>query len=419
MTLGQRIAQKRKELGLSQEALGDQLGVSRQAIYKWESNSGLPEIEKLISLSRIFSVSVGWLLGVEETPQQEQAGPSELTETQLEMVRQIVAQYLAAQPEPVPKKRRLIVKIAVVCGALCLVMVLWNLFDQLERANNNYNNLQNSIGNLQGNVNSQISSITSRVESILKYQNQLTAEYHTAHVSTDPAANTATFSLRAVPKTFVEGMTALFTAQIGEETFEIPVEPGKDHAFTGQITCPLTDEETVLSVVFLSGDKRETQLLDSYGGLYSASFPSAMIDSWPLHWDVTEKNVLPATQDANHEPLKAEVSTGEDGSPAFDPETMDLQVGLFRDQKLVLWYEKGPYEYILNGIPTTEERWFRPRAVTLEPGHSYTQAILLTDQYGRQYVYSEIPISYNERHGEWGTPDQSYEQNGDPSRWSF
>ena len=37
MTMGQRIAQKRKEQGLSQEGLGEQLGVSRQAIYKWES----------------------------------------------------------------------------------------------------------------------------------------------------------------------------------------------------------------------------------------------------------------------------------------------------------------------------------------------------------------------------------------------
>ena len=35
MTTGQRIAQKRKELGLSQEALGEKLGVSRQSIYKW------------------------------------------------------------------------------------------------------------------------------------------------------------------------------------------------------------------------------------------------------------------------------------------------------------------------------------------------------------------------------------------------
>ena len=51
MTIGNRISQKRKELGLSQEALGEQLGVSRQSIYKWESDSSLPEIEKLIALS--------------------------------------------------------------------------------------------------------------------------------------------------------------------------------------------------------------------------------------------------------------------------------------------------------------------------------------------------------------------------------
>lgn len=58
-----------KEQGLSQEALGDRLGLSRQAIYKWESDAALPEIEKLVALSRLFGVSVGWLLGVEETPE--------------------------------------------------------------------------------------------------------------------------------------------------------------------------------------------------------------------------------------------------------------------------------------------------------------------------------------------------------------
>ena len=51
MTMGQRIAQKRKEQGLSQEGLGEQLGVSRQAIYKWESGAAVPEIDKLIALS--------------------------------------------------------------------------------------------------------------------------------------------------------------------------------------------------------------------------------------------------------------------------------------------------------------------------------------------------------------------------------
>ena len=89
MTIGQRIAQKRKELGLSQEALGSKLGVSRQSIYKWEADSALPEVDKLIALSRLFGVSVGWLLGVEEPPEAD-AAPAEtgggLTEAQLKMV---------------------------------------------------------------------------------------------------------------------------------------------------------------------------------------------------------------------------------------------------------------------------------------------------------------------------------------------
>ena len=97
MTLGERIARKRKELGLSQEALGERLGVSRQAIYKWESDASLPEIEKLIALSGIFSVPVGWLLGVEELPPEGEAAPAgELTQEQLAMVREIVDGYLAA-----------------------------------------------------------------------------------------------------------------------------------------------------------------------------------------------------------------------------------------------------------------------------------------------------------------------------------
>ena len=66
MTIGQRIAQKRKEQNLSQEALGERLGVSRQSIYKWESDTSLPDIDKLVALSRLFHVSVDWLLGVEE-----------------------------------------------------------------------------------------------------------------------------------------------------------------------------------------------------------------------------------------------------------------------------------------------------------------------------------------------------------------
>ena len=70
MTTGQKIAAKRRELELSQEALGAELGVSRQTIYKWESDTSLPEIDKLVAMSRLFGVTTDYLLKDEaESPE--------------------------------------------------------------------------------------------------------------------------------------------------------------------------------------------------------------------------------------------------------------------------------------------------------------------------------------------------------------
>lgn len=62
MNLGEKIFKLRKEKGLSQEALAEQLGTTRQAISKWENDQGYPETEKLLQLSNIFEVSVDFLL---------------------------------------------------------------------------------------------------------------------------------------------------------------------------------------------------------------------------------------------------------------------------------------------------------------------------------------------------------------------
>ena len=188
MTIGQRIAQQRKELGLSQEALGDQLGVSRQSIYKWESDAALPEIDKLIALSRLFGVSVGWLLGVEAPPEPagEAAGmDGELTAPQLKMVEEIVGRYIAAQPKP--RKRR---RWPFVAAGLILCLVLFHLFDRLGRMDDQYTDLQNSVYRVESSVNGQIGSLSSRVEEILQSQNNLTADYAVDWVETDIPAGT-------------------------------------------------------------------------------------------------------------------------------------------------------------------------------------------------------------------------------------
>lgn len=62
MTTGEKIYQLRKKVGISQEELAQQVGVSRQAISKWERDEAIPDADKIILLSSIFSISTDYLL---------------------------------------------------------------------------------------------------------------------------------------------------------------------------------------------------------------------------------------------------------------------------------------------------------------------------------------------------------------------
>ena len=58
MTLGEKIKNCRQKLGLSQEQFAEKINVSRQAITKWENDSGIPDIDNLILLSKVMGVSL-------------------------------------------------------------------------------------------------------------------------------------------------------------------------------------------------------------------------------------------------------------------------------------------------------------------------------------------------------------------------
>ena len=66
MSLGERIALARKQAGLSQEQLGEKLGVSRQAVSKWESGQTNPDVAYVAQMCRLMGVSSDWLLLGEE-----------------------------------------------------------------------------------------------------------------------------------------------------------------------------------------------------------------------------------------------------------------------------------------------------------------------------------------------------------------
>lgn len=71
MTIGAKIQTLRKQRGLSQEQLAEALGVSRQAVSKWEAEQSVPDIDKIITICDYFGVTTDYILRNAELPQTE------------------------------------------------------------------------------------------------------------------------------------------------------------------------------------------------------------------------------------------------------------------------------------------------------------------------------------------------------------
>ena len=100
--LSEKLYKLRKNSGLSQEQLAEQLNVSRQAISKWESGTAVPESEKLVAISNYFGVSVDYLL------KDDEEGKTKATDSEI---------------EEKPKR----VAGIIICIAGIVSMVIWGL----------------------------------------------------------------------------------------------------------------------------------------------------------------------------------------------------------------------------------------------------------------------------------------------------
>lgn len=75
MTFGERLQQVRRAAGLSQEQLGELIGMSRQAVSKWETDQAAPDIATLALLCGVLGVSADELLGQEAPPRRAEGAP--------------------------------------------------------------------------------------------------------------------------------------------------------------------------------------------------------------------------------------------------------------------------------------------------------------------------------------------------------
>ena len=424
MTTGQRIAQKRKESGLSQEALGEELGVSRQSIYKWESDAALPEIDKLVALSRRFGVTVGWLLGVEEAPEAPPVSDSrELTDAQLKMVEEITERYIAAQTAPKPRK-----KWPYVLAALMVLYAAHRAYQSIDRQ---FDGVYGRIGQMDSQMSNQVSSISGQVEEILTQQNSLVTDAKVSFVTCDLKANTVTFSVAVVPKTFVEGMTVEFLVENGEISSDVvgkAEEGGTNQRFSAALSIPLTDDIALSALLVLPDGTRQTQPLQTYTGLYSGSLPEVQM----LFADIQGRAAVENGTLTLPEPIEFLLSMNTKPDNVFVPraEAVSTQVGLFKNKQLIAWAQpiRADEQTSYSGYDETAEFYrLEPLSVPFASGDLLEYAAVFTDEYGRKSICpSDWPLTLDSDEkslvfpGSNGTDTvAAFEVDTDISHWKF
>ena len=265
MTLGHRIQQKRKEKGLSQEKLGEQLNVSRQTVYKWENDQTVPELFNLIAMAEILDVRVGWLINEEENE-------SDLQMKQLLKQMEETGRTHALQEKQNQKKRKMRI------GALSLIMtgITITLLTKINRLENSYQQLQNTLHTQNTVMQNQISSITSSVQQTLDRYNSLTLNSDVVVEGYDYVANTVMLSLSARPRTYVSGMKTVFHIDCDGEMIDVEGAEN-ERTFTGNAEVSLLGEKVTETVECqlpcneLPGLKRMIQ------GSFASTYPDTAI----------------------------------------------------------------------------------------------------------------------------------------------
>lgn len=103
MILADKMIALRKRAGWSQEELAEKMGVSRQSVSKWEGAQSMPDLDKILALSRIFGVSTDYLLKdeIEDVPCPAQDTATEEKRRRVSM--EDANRYLTLRRQAAPK----------------------------------------------------------------------------------------------------------------------------------------------------------------------------------------------------------------------------------------------------------------------------------------------------------------------------
>ena len=208
MTLGQNLQAARKAKGLSQETLAEQIGVSRQALGKWEKDTALPGLDNLQAAAQVLGVSVDTLLGTEA------AGPAPAVT--LDAMRDL----LAARDAEQRKHRRL----WGLLGAAAAVVVVLLLVVQNLAYQRKMQSLTDSYAMLQSQLSSTTADLSTRMDELqdaVRQGKSTVLEWRWVPVDKlhrDVQSSWMPVLVQVTPSESTTGMTARLSVTYGDTT---------------------------------------------------------------------------------------------------------------------------------------------------------------------------------------------------------
>lgn len=236
MTTGEKIAALRRENNMSQEALGEKLGLSRQAVSKWEADQAVPTMDNLMELSKLFGVTVDTLL----RPDAELTSQTENTADKPEESRPAV-----------PRKWKIaaIAAAGLLCvSVVCSAVSLWRVLA-----------MQKQIDTLR----MQSGPSTIYYPDNTSAENSDLADW-SENVTVDREnSENLLVTVSAVPRSMLDGETAKFVVRSGDQSWECDAED--NNGYSGKLSVPFVDTFSVyLTLTGMSGETRNILVTSEY-----------------------------------------------------------------------------------------------------------------------------------------------------------
>lgn len=290
MELYEKLYELRRASGMSQEELAEKLGVSRQAVSKWESGATQPELSKLIELSKLYSVSVDELLSLEHAKPEQDAAESPVQSN----AEKAPAEKLSFRDFCIQHKKIIGCAAVAAVALAALIAVGAHYNNRINTLSTQVNDLRSQLYNVQNNLSNQIAGISNNVSDILARESSLISQYSYEVKSVDLKKQECTLAFSLLPKTISENTIVNIgvidrsssspLSSVGPSVYNVPLTQDGFGYLRGDIALALSDELGV-NVNFMTNGETQSQELDTISNLKSQYQPQLKSFLAPISYE--------------------------------------------------------------------------------------------------------------------------------------